>query len=330
MIIESELQNTINEAIQGEKYPIAKLISRIESANNLVFRKTLFAELERSTQGRTEGLTIGITGTPGAGKSSLLGEVCKLFLEMAPNKKMAIVAIDPSSNLTGGSILGDRTRVSLPRRDPRIYFRSQPSQLELGGLNPYTYHVIRFLRQIFDYVFIETVGIGQNEIAVSLISDLSFLVMQPLGGDQIQFMKSGIMEVPDAFIINKCDEETLSNSSFYMLQTTLEFIKEILPNQTLPPIFKTSVVKKNGIVELLDYILSFRNRKDKNIETITQLEHWIRNEYGRWGLGIWEKTKNTKWNKVIKSNPNHGLSKLNYEEEEIKILNTLSKIINPN
>jgi LAO/AO transport system kinase len=297
----SEIQKLIEEAILGEKYSIAQIISEIETKNNIQFRKELFENLKNQIS-KSDALTIGITGTPGAGKSSLLGEICKVFLSMAPDKKMAIVAIDPSSNISGGSILGDRTRVALPRRENRIYFRSQPSQLELGGLNPYTYHVIRFLRMIFDYVFIETVGIGQNEISVSLITDLSFLVMQPLGGDQVQFMKSGIMEVPDAFIINKCDEESLANVSYHMLETTLSFLKDILPDQTLPPIFKTSVVKHTGIKELLTYILNFHKKKDRNIETKTQLIKWIESEYGRWGkeqilpkinLPIYSMSKNT-------------------------------------
>lgn len=317
------LSQLVSEALLGEKYPIAKIISKIETENNLEFRESLFQELILQNPDTKEGLTIGITGTPGAGKSSLLGEVCKLFLDLAPDKKMAIVAIDPSSNVSGGSILGDRTRVTLPSRDNRIYFRSQPSQLELGGLNPYTYHVIRFLRKVFDYVFIETVGIGQNEISVSLISDLSFLVMQPLGGDQVQFMKSGIMEVPEAFIINKCDEESLANSSYYMLESTLEFIKDILPDQSLPPIFKTSVTKRKGIEELLLYILKYQNRKDKNLETLTQLTQWIRNEYGRWGISIWEKLESSQWNQAVKRNPLGGIHKLKYEEEERKFVSLI-------
>ncbi|XDD56173.1 protein kinase [Leptospira sp. WS4.C2] len=317
------LSQLVSDALLGEKYPIAKIISKIETEKNLEFRESLFQELSLQKPDFKEGLTIGITGTPGAGKSSLLGELCRLFLEFAPDKKMAIVAIDPSSNVSGGSILGDRTRVTLPRRDIRLYFRSQPSQLELGGLNPYTYHVIRFLRRVFDYVFIETVGIGQNEISVSLISDLSFLVMQPLGGDQVQFMKSGIMEVPEAFIINKCDEESLANSSYYMLQSTLEFIKDILPNHSLPPIFKTSVTKRKGIEELLHYILHYEKRKDKNVETLTQLTQWIRNEYGRWGISIWEELEASKWNQAVKRNPLGGIHKLKYEEEERKIVSSI-------
>jgi len=280
-----QISSILNDAYLGEKYQIATIISEIERNDNYNFRFALFEELNKRGTDST-ALSIGMTGTPGAGKSSLLGEICKIFLELAPNKKMAIVAIDPSSNISGGSILGDRTRVTLPRRDNRIFFRSQPSQLELGGLNPYTYHVIRFLRYIFDYVFIETVGIGQNEISVSLISDLSFLVMQPLGGHQVQFMKSGIMEVPDAFIINKCDEESLANSSFHMLESTLTFLKDILPDQTLPPIFKTSVVKHIGTKELLEYILAFHKKKDRTLEARLQLEKWIESEYGNWGKRI--------------------------------------------
>lgn len=314
--MKENLTTLIEDAYQGQKYSIAKIISKIETQDNFEFRKSLFSILEESGSDKS-ATSIGITGTPGAGKSSLLGEICKIFLNVAPEKKMAIVAIDPSSNISGGSILGDRTRVTLPRRENRIYFRSQPSQLELGGLNPYTYHVIRFLRYIFDYVFIETVGIGQNEISVSLISDLSLLVMQPLGGDQVQFMKSGIMEVPDAFIINKCDEETLANSSYYMLETTLSFLKDILPDQNLPPIFKTSVVKHTGTKELLDYILNFKKIKNRAEETKIQLEKWIESEYGNWGKRILaaQNSKRILGRSAIKLNEASNISYEQLEEE---------------
>ncbi|AJR16267.1 protein kinase [Leptospira interrogans] len=279
-----DLAELIEGARVGEKFPLAKLISGLERPDSFEFRKNLFEALDSLGLNGSHSLTVGFTGTPGAGKSSLLGELATQFLKSDNNETMAIVAIDPSSYISGGSLLGDRTRLSLPAREKRIYFRSQPSQLELGGVNPYTYHVIRLLRCFFRFVFIETVGIGQNEIEVSKLTDLSFLVLQPLGGDQIQFMKSGIMEVPDSFILNKCDEKTLANSSYHMLISTLEFLKDVMPGNRLPPVFKTSTKTKQGIQDLLDFICSANPIVDRSQETVLQLKKWIKNEFGNFGL----------------------------------------------
>ncbi len=279
-----DLAELIEGARVGEKFPLAKLISGLERPDSFEFRKNLFEALDSLGLNGSHSLTVGFTGTPGAGKSSLLGELATQFLKSDNSETMAIVAIDPSSYISGGSLLGDRTRLSLPAREKRIYFRSQPSQLELGGVNPYTYHVIRLLRCFFRFVFIETVGIGQNEIEVSKLTDLSFLVLQPLGGDQIQFMKSGIMEVPDSFILNKCDEKTLANSSYHMLISTLEFLKDVMPGNRLPPVFKTSTKTKQGIQDLLDFICSANPIVDRSQETVLQLKKWIKNEFGNFGL----------------------------------------------
>ncbi|EKO86930.1 putative LAO/AO transport system ATPase [Leptospira interrogans serovar Grippotyphosa str. 2006006986] len=279
-----DLAELIEGARLGEKFPLAKLISGLERPDSFEFRKNLFEALDSLGLNGSHSLTVGFTGTPGAGKSSLLGELATQFLKSDNNETMAIVAIDPSSYISGGSLLGDRTRLSLPAREKRIYFRSQPSQLELGGVNPYTYHVIRLLRCFFRFVFIETVGIGQNEIEVSKLTDLSFLVLQPLGGDQIQFMKSGITEVPDSFILNKCDEKTLANSSYHMLISTLEFLKDVMPGNRLPPVFKTSTKTKQGIQDLLDFIRSANPIVDRSQETVLQLKKWIKNEFGNFGL----------------------------------------------
>ncbi|KAK2617438.1 MULTISPECIES: protein kinase [Leptospira] len=279
-----DLAELIEGARVGEKFPLAKLISGLERPDSFEFRKNLFEALDSLGLNGSHSLTVGFTGTPGAGKSSLLGELATQFLKSDNSETMAIVAIDPSSYISGGSLLGDRTRLSLPAREKRIYFRSQPSQLELGGVNPYTYHVIRLLRCFFRFVFIETVGIGQNEIEVSKLTDLSFLVLQPLGGDQIQFMKSGIMEVPDSFILNKCDEKTLANSSYHMLISTLEFLKDVMPGNRLPPVFKTSTKTKQGIQDLLDFICSANPIVDRSQEIVLQLKKWIKNEFGNFGL----------------------------------------------
>lgn len=282
----SEIRELLRGSQNLEKFSIARAISLLEREDSRSLRNIIFPTLQDMGLSEDKAFTIGITGTPGAGKSSLIGELTRIFLEKNSNQSMAVVAIDPSSNISGGSILGDRTRVVMPRRENRIYFRSQASQLELGGVNPHTYHVIRLLRHFFDYVIVETVGIGQNEVEVSLLSDFAFLVMQPLGGDQVQFMKSGIMEVPDAFIVNKMDEENLGESSYHMLINTLEFLRDVLPGQKLPPVFKTSVIKKRGVDELWDFMSSIVPKKNRRQEAVYQLEKWVRNEYGRFGIRI--------------------------------------------
>ncbi|MEM7181287.1 MAG: protein kinase [Spirochaetota bacterium] len=278
-----EISSLLDSALAGEKYPIARLISYIENPlYSHQYRQLIFPLLQEKQQDVAKNLTIGITGTPGAGKSSLIGELCHTFIKDS-EQKLAIVAIDPSSNVSGGSILGDRTRVVLPTRENRIFFRSQASQLEMGGVNPYTYHVIRFLRYLFDYVIIETVGIGQNETEVTYLADFSFLVLQPLGGDQIQFMKSGIMEVPNAFIINKCDEEELAAQSYHTLSTSLSFLKDTI-SQELPPIFLTSTVSKKGIQELFQFLQKLPAPHFRNQESKHQLQKWIVSDYGKLGL----------------------------------------------
>lgn len=282
------LPDLIESAFRGEKYPLSNLISLIERRDTAKYRNEIFSRLESyPKRGNT---TIGITGSPGAGKSSLIGEICKEYLARTSNEKMAIIAIDPSSAVSGGSLLGDRTRVIIPARENRIYFRSQASQLELGGVNPHTYHVLRLLRYFFDIVLIETVGIGQNEIEVSKLSDHSILVLQPLGGDQVQFMKSGIMEIPNTFIINKCDASELASSSYHLLLNSLEFLKEILDDKReFPKIFLTSVHKKTGITNLCDYLFSLPKFYLRPKELDLQLKKWAKNEYGFRGLAYLEK-----------------------------------------
>lgn len=315
MFNQDEAISWIGQAANGEKYPLAKLISLIERQDSFEFRKFIFKELSMHSFLRKPSITIGVTGTPGAGKSSLIGALSHEFLLKARKKKLAIVAIDPSSNISGGSILGDRTRVSIPVRENRIYFRSQASQLELGGVNPYTYHVIRLLRYLFDYIIIETVGIGQNEIEVSKLSDFSFLILQPLGGDQIQFMKSGIMEVPNAFIINKCDEKELATASFHNLINSLEFLRELQTEQDVPKIFQTSALKKIGIDTLLDFILTIPKQRDIREETMEQILKWIKNEYGNYGVNLFH-------NHFDKSE----IDRMQFEEIELNFINYFNSI----
>jgi LAO/AO transport system kinase len=170
----------------------------------LAERRRIIGELAAHPRRRRARL-VGLTGPPGAGKSSLVGELAPRILALRPDRAIGVLAVDPSSPSTGGALLGDRVRVRFPPGDDRLFFRSQSSELELGGLGRHTFAVCRLLQHLFDLVLVETVGIGQSEIEVTRLVDRTILVLSPHWGDSIQLMKAGVMEVPDAVVLAKQD-----------------------------------------------------------------------------------------------------------------------------
>ena len=186
---------------------------------------------------------IGITGPPGAGKSSL---VDKLIGEIRKNKKsVGIIAIDPSSSKSGGALLGDRTRLLLDPNDNDVFVRSMAAKDFLGGLSELTFPTMIVMRSIFDFVIIETVGVGQSEINVKDLVDSVILCVQPGSGDTIQFMKSGIFEIPDIVVVTKSDIEKIANLTYSELNKSKNYFKST--NDWNIEIIKTSVVKNIGI-----------------------------------------------------------------------------------
>lgn len=144
---------------------------------------------------------VGVTGAPGVGKSTLLGAVATVLAD--DPRPLAILAVDPSSARSGGALLGDRTRIRVPAG--RVFVRSQASQAATGGLAPRTYPVVRALRRLFGLVLVETVGVGQSEDDVRHVADATYLLLQPQAGDVVQHLKAGLMEVPRALVLTKCD-----------------------------------------------------------------------------------------------------------------------------
>ncbi len=248
-------------------------------------REDVLASLNNKT-GSGRAVFIGITGTPGAGKSSLIGEIgARLLNASGSSFSAAILAVDPSSQISGGSILGDRTRVRFPVDERRLFFRSQASDLELGGVGRNTFSVCRLLYYLFDFVFVETVGIGQSELEIQHVADRIYLVLQPMGGDQIQFMKAGIMEIPDAVILNKCDEHRAAQKSYHSLRSSLTFARP--SDGESIPIFKTSAHTGEGLEDLMENIYSTSgNRKSMSEKEKYFFEKWVRDEYGRTGLRL--------------------------------------------
>ncbi len=291
----AEILDLIEQARQLKKWPVAKLISYVEidTALGIKNRQNLMRYLNTDPNALSDNnnaLVIGITGTPGAGKSSLINSITQNLLNKKPDFSIAVLAIDPSSQRTGGSILGDRTRMDFSEGGDRLFVRSQASDLDLGGLGRKTFHVTRLLKHFFDLVIIETVGIGQSEIEVEKLSDSSLLVLQPLAGDQVQFIKAGIMEIPDVFVVNKCDEESLARNSYQMLRSSLKMTAKHGDDGKLieRPIFMTSTLNNRGIDELADFISEkYKNKSDrKDILAIENhfLLKLIREAYGNFGL----------------------------------------------
>ncbi|HWH95635.1 MAG TPA: GTP-binding protein [Baekduia sp.] len=149
------------------------------------------------------GHIIGVTGPPGAGKSSLLSELCRAW--RADGRSVAVLAVDPSSKRSGGSLLGDRARIAFDPDDGQLFIRSTAAGDRLGGLAPATRAAAQALAVAFDMVVIETVGVGQSETEVGEVADTVAVIVQPGSGDVLQFLKAGIMEIPDVLVVTKAD-----------------------------------------------------------------------------------------------------------------------------
>lgn len=228
---------------------------------------------------------IGITGSPGSGKSSLLSRVTNAMVAADQKVTVAVVAVDPSSPTSGGALLGDRTRMVLDPAQDRIYFRSQASATALGGLAPTTFQVCRVLSLIFDCIIVETVGVGQSEADIRQLVDRVFLVMAPLGGDEIQYLKAGIIEIPDAFVVNKWDEPAATRT-YHQLRGSLGLARPSDAEDV--QIYCTSAKTGYGIDELARGFLAtvtaanatpLRERAPHFFTT------WVRDEWGR--VGVW-------------------------------------------
>jgi LAO/AO transport system kinase len=211
--------------------------------------RELLDHLQRSRES-ARAQRVGITGAPGSGKSTLLDALVRT---LRPKRSLGILAIDPSSQRTGGALLGDRYRVRSGAGDEGVYLRSMAARRRLGGLADATSASVEILSAVFDFVFVETVGVGQSEGEIFRLVDTLVFVAQPGAGDMLQFMKAGILELPDVFLVNKADlgapaERTASElSSGLGLATSRSDGWE-------PPVLLASARDTTGIAELVEAI----------------------------------------------------------------------------
>jgi LAO/AO transport system kinase len=281
------MDDRIEAALTGDKRAIARLVSVFEDSrpDAGVRRAESLRAIDASGK-RRHAQFIGVTGTPGAGKSSLLGELGLRILARDTDLRVGVLAVDPASARSGGALLGDRTRVRFPAGEPRLYFRSQSSEQALGGLGRHSFQVARLMHCLFDVVFLETVGIGQSETEVRALADRVYLVMQPFAGDQVQFMKAGIMEIPDVFLLNKCDEEKAARQSLAALRSSLRFARP--DEETRVPVYATSVVTGRGLDEVVEDILGALDTSAAPRNRLPAedffFRNWVRTQYGELGL----------------------------------------------
>ena len=244
-----EKSSLIERVVAGDTRSIARAISKVEDGNegaaNLM--KEIFPHTGR-------GLIVGITGAPGAGKSSLVDKLALLY--RGRNERVGIVAVDPSSPFSGGAILGDRIRMQALGLDPGVFIRSMATRGNLGGLARATVDAVSILDAAgFSKVVVETVGVGQDEVEIVKAADVSVVVLVPGMGDDIQAIKAGIMEIGDIFVINKADREGV-----YTTEKELEALLSLSAREDgwHPPIVKTIATENKGIEELAAAIDSYR------------------------------------------------------------------------
>jgi GTPase len=217
----------------------------------------LLAELSPAALGKeAPGHIVGVTGPPGVGKSSLLSRLVAEW--RARERSVAVLAVDPSSRRSGGSLLGDRARIDVDPRDRQVFVRSTAAGDRLGGLAPPTRSAAAALAAAFDVVVIETVGVGQSEVEVADVADTVAVVLQPASGDVLQFLKAGIMEVPDVLVLTKADLETAARRAIADLTAALSTVGA--SDTKLCPV--SSVAPPTGIPELVDALDAHRTSLD--------------------------------------------------------------------
>ena len=236
-------ETIIQEALEGNKKSIARCISLIE---NNAEGNSAIAEISHQPSSIP---LIGITGPPGAGKSSLVDAMLAVFAKQ--KLKVAVVCVDPSSPFHQGAILGDRIRMKDWYLHPQVYIRSLASRGHLGGLNMAMLSMTILMQSAgFDYIIVETVGVGQSEVEIASLADTTVVVLVPEAGDEVQMMKSGLMEIANVFVVNKSDRP---NAQIFVNHLK-QMITENTSSTLITAVVSTIATEREGISNVLKAI----------------------------------------------------------------------------
>jgi len=263
-------QPLIDRIVAGDPNAVARAISKIEDGapESGALMKAVFPHTGRA-------LIIGITGAPGAGKSSLVDKLAALYRKR--EERVGIIAVDPSSPFSGGAILGDRIRMQTLSLDKGVFIRSMATRGNLGGLARATVEAVAILDAAgYKRIIVETVGVGQDEIEIAKTAEVCVVVLVPGMGDDVQTMKAGIMEIGDVLVINKADRDGVLRT-----EKELDALLSLAPRPDTwqTPIVKTVAIESKGIEQLAEAIQSFAT-----FQSATPAGHDRRQAIARWRI----------------------------------------------
>ncbi|MFK7944620.1 MAG: ArgK/MeaB family GTPase [Paracoccaceae bacterium] len=272
---------TLSKLRAGGKRALADALARIETEPD----SPEIAALLDAALAVPQGFSLGLTGPPGVGKSTLTDALIRAWRD--DGKTIAVIAVDPSSTRTGGALLGDRTRLTTDPADTGVFVRSMAARDRLGGVAEITFPAMVLMRALYDLVLVETVGVGQSETAVSALADMTAFCAQPGSGDALQFMKAGIMEVPDLVVVTKADMGVLADRAVADLRGALS-----LAGTRPAPVLSCSARDGTGLDLVLHEICNLAAlrtpefRQSRRAQAIRWAEDQIRVRFGQFGFSL--------------------------------------------